>query len=227
MFLLNDKIAIITDQTELANEVGGSYIKTDVSKEEEVKFLMEKTAETYGRIDLVFNNAGVSGMKGRLTENPVENYKRAFEINTLGILYGMKYAVKHMANGGAIVNTASMLGIRGDVNSSPYVSSKFSVVGLTVTAALELASQNIRVNCICPGKIAIPMVTWETEAQRKATELVIPLGRYGTTEEVASLVHYLFSDEAAYITGQSLLIDGALSKGLSIEAYKQLLRNVD
>lgn len=102
MFLLNDKIAIITDQTELANEVGGSYIKTDVSKEEEVKFLMEKTAETYGRIDLVFNNAGVSGMKGRLTENPVENYKRAFEINTLGILYGMKYAVKHMANGGQL-----------------------------------------------------------------------------------------------------------------------------
>jgi len=166
VFLLNDKIAIITgggsgiglatvkrvskagakviiaditDQTELANEIGGLYIKTDVSKEEEVKLLMEKTFETFGCIDLVFNNAGVSGMKGRLTENPVENYKKAFEINTLGILYGMKYAIKHMANGGAIVNTASMLGIRGDVNSSPYVSSKFSVVGLTVTAALELA----------------------------------------------------------------------------------------
>lgn len=219
-------IGDVTDQTQLADEIGGMYIQTDVSNEEEVKHLMKTASDAFGRIDLVFNNAGVSGMKGRVTENPVSNYRRAFEINSMGILHGMKHAAGHMVRGGAIINTASMLGLRGDVNSSPYVSSKFSVVGLTVTAALELASQNIRVNCICPGKIATPMVNWETDAQRQATQLMIPLGRYGTPEEVASLVHYLCSDEAAYITGQAISIDGALSMGLSVEAYEQLLQNV-
>ncbi|WP_153730878.1 SDR family NAD(P)-dependent oxidoreductase [Sporosarcina obsidiansis] len=220
-------IADLNDQTELAREVGGLYVQADVSKEHEVQSLMDQAAEKYGKIDLVFNNAGIGGMKGLLTENGIENFEKAFQINTFGVLYGIKHAVKYMEHGGAIVNAASMAGIRGYAASGPYVSSKFSVVGLTMTAALELASQKIRVNCICPGKVATPMVDWESDSLKQATNQLIPLGRYAKPEEVASLVHYLCSDEASYITGQAISIDGGLSSGVGTGAIAQLMKNAE
>jgi len=133
-------VADITDASELAKDVGGLFIKTDVTQEEQVKALMDKTAETYGRIDIVINNAGGGEGSGPnlIPYLPAEDYETGYKLNLMGVVFGIKHAADHMTEGGSIVNTSSVAGYQGAPTYAPYVASKAAVIGVTRTAAIEL-----------------------------------------------------------------------------------------
>ncbi len=196
----------------LIKEAGsdGIFIQTDVTLEQEVQNLIEKTIGFYGRLDFAFNNAGVAKV-GPITEATVDIYEKTFDVNVKGVLLCMKHEILQMLkNGcGSIVNTASIAGLIGNVNSLIYTASKHAVLGLTKVTALEVAKSNIRVNAVCPGIIDTDMTRpFFDDPQYKKRMEMYPMGRIGQAEEVATAVVYLCSDKASFITGQSLAIDG-------------------
>ena len=204
-------IADLSDASALAKEVGGHFVSTDVSDEAQVQALMDEAAATYGRIDIAINNAGIPAGGAPMTELSSDLFRRGFDTNALAVVYGIKYAAPHMERGGSIISTASLSGLQGMYGSGPYVASKFAVVGITKTAAIELASRGIRVNCVCPGNIDTPMGA--SPAFAAVTDAMTPLGRPGRPEEVAALFHFLASNDASYITGQAICIDGGMTAG--------------
>lgn len=202
----------------LAKEVGGEalFLQTDVAKAAEVEALVNKTVETYGRLDYAFNNAGIEGENLPLHEQSVEQFDELMAINLRGVFLCMKYEIAQMLRqgGGAIVNNSSMLGLVAFPGHSPYTASKHAVIGLTKSAALYYAKLGIRINTVNPGFIATDMIvryTKSTGDAQTATEQLtntIPMGRMGSSEEIASTVLFLCSEAASYITGQSLVVDG-------------------
>ena len=210
----NVVIGDVTDVQALAEEVDGLFVRTDVSDADQVRALMEKAASTHGRIDVVVNNAGIPVGGDTVAKFDPDEFTRSFSTNALGAVHGIKYAVPHMEGGGVIINTASLAGLQGQYGSGPYVAAKFAVVGITKTAALELAARNIRVNCVCPGNIATAMGA--PPEFSKITDAMTPLGRPGRPEEVAALFHFLAADDCPYITGQAICIDGGMSAGPSL-----------
>jgi NAD(P)-dependent dehydrogenase (short-subunit alcohol dehydrogenase family) len=199
----------------MITENGGEaiFVRTDVSQAVEVQALISKAVETYGRLDCAHNNAGI-GLRPRapLHECTEETWDRVLVINLKGVWLCMKYEILQMRTqgDGAIVNTASGLGLVGMPNASAYVASKHGVVGLTKTAALEYAQQGIRVNCVCPGVIHTPMTEGllsdpELRARLIASE---PVGRIGNPEEIAEAVVWLCSDAASFVTGHAMSVDG-------------------
>lgn len=193
----------------------GMFIKTDVSSEADVAALVAKTLSAYGRLDAAFNNAGIEGETGKQThEQSVENYRAVMDINVLGVLIAMKHEVSAMLKngGGVIVNNSSVGGLIGFPGAGVYVASKHAVIGLTKTAALEYATEGIRVNAVSPGGIETPMFDRftggiGTDAHRQVTAMH-PIGRTGRPEEIAEAVLWLCSDKASFVTGQSLAVDG-------------------
>ncbi len=192
------------------------FVETDVAREADVKRLVEETMSTFGRLDCAFNNAGIESA-GPLPEASVEEYRRVFDINVMGVLLSMKYEIPAMmrTGGGAIVNTSSVAGSVGMPGVSIYVASKHAVIGLTRAAALETARQNIRVNSVSPAAIETPMfdrfaggVGTERHAQLAAMH---PVGRTGKAEEIAGPVLFLCSAEASFVTGHDLLVDGGFT----------------
>jgi len=221
-------IACRTDVGALAKEVGGIYVKTDVSKEEQVKALMDKTVESYGRIDIVINNAGILGTVNLLQMLSSEDIEEVLKVNLMGVIYGIKHAVDHMTNGGSIVNTSSVAGFDGGITYTPYVASKAGVIGVTKTAALELAPRNIRVNCVCPGTIDAGMNRLEeAQTEVKIAPLITPLGRLGQPEEVAALFHFLAADDCSFISGQAICIDGGMTAGFGLGLVSSLMENLN
>ena len=204
----------------LIKQNGGEalFVKTDVSREAAVAALVERTLSTYGRLDAAFNNAGIEGDTGKLThEQSVENYRAVMDINVLGVVLSMKHEVLAMSKngGGTIVNTASIGGLVGFPGASVYVASKHAVLGLTKSAALEYATQGIRVNAVSPGAIVTPMLDRFTGGLHsdfsKQLESLHPIGRLGKAEEIAEAVLWLCSDRSSFVTGQSLAVDGGFT----------------
>ena len=221
-------IADITDSTDLASEVGGRFIRTDVTQEDQVKNLMDTTADTYGRIDIVINNAGGGEGSGPnfIPYLPAEDFEASHKLNLMGVVFGIKHAAEHMTNGGSIVNTASVAGYQGAPTYAPYVASKAAVIGVTRTAALELAARNIRVNCVCPGTVDTPMAYGdEVQAELKIATMMMPLGRLCKPEEVAALFHFLCADDCSFISGQAICLDGGMTAGISMGLVMPLLEN--
>ena len=191
------------------------FVQTDVAREEEIVALVEKTVSTFGGLHVAFNNAGTEGQFGPLTtEQTVEHYHQVCDINIRGLLLSMKHEIPAMlrSGGGAIVNNSSAAGHIGFPGASVYVASKFAVIGLTKTAALEFAKQGVRVNSVSPGTIQTEMFDrifgeGETDMKKKlATQN--PVGRIGTPEEIASAVLWLSAPGAAFTTGQDIVVDG-------------------
>ena len=189
------------------------FVRVDVSSAEDVQRMVRTAVDTYGRLDVLFNNAGVEGEQAPTADCTLENWDRVININLKGVFLGMKYAIPQMLKngGGSIINNASVAGIVGFAGIPAYCASKGAVIQLTKAAALEYAQQGIRLNVICPGVISTPMVErfiHENDEARKALEAAEPVGRFGTAEEVASLALYLAGDESAFCTGAPFIIDG-------------------
>lgn len=190
------------------------FIRTDVSKADEVETLVRKSVETYGQLDYAFNNAGIEGEQATTADYPVSEWKRLISINLTGVWLCMKYEIPQMLKkgGGAIVNMSSILGTVGFANACAYVTAKHGVIGLTKTAALEYATQGIRVNAVCPAFIETPMLERggllsDPEIRAQLVSLH-PLQRLGEPEEVAGAILWLCSEEASFVTGHAMLIDG-------------------
>jgi NAD(P)-dependent dehydrogenase (short-subunit alcohol dehydrogenase family) len=196
---------------------GGSalFVQTDVTREDDIIALVEKTVGAFGALHVAFNNAGTEGRFGPLTtEQTVEHYHQVCDLNIRGVLLSMKHEILAMlqSGGGAIVNNSSAAGHIGFPGASVYVASKFAVIGLTKTAALEFAKQGVRVNSVSPGTVQTEMFDrafgeGETD-MKKAISTQNPVGRIGTSEEIASAVLWLSSPGAAFTTGQDIIVDG-------------------
>ncbi|MBI2914167.1 MAG: glucose 1-dehydrogenase [Chloroflexi bacterium] len=194
---------------------GGSatFVKVDVSNPEDVQTMVRVAVETYGRLDVLFNNAGVEGEQAPTADCSLENWERVIAINLKGVFLGMKYGIAAMLDtgGGSIINNASVAGLVGFAGIPAYCASKGGVIQLTRTAALEYAKQGIRVNVICPGVIWTPMVerfTAASEEVRKTLEALEPIGRFGQPEEVARLALFLACDDSSFCTGAPFVVDG-------------------
>lgn len=186
------------------------FVKADSSRPEQNEELVRQTVDKYGALDIAVNNAGIGGQLAPTGEYPIEGWEKVIGINLSGVFYGMRYQIPRMlANGGSIINVASILGQVGTKGSPAYVAAKHGVVGLTKAAALEYADKNIRINSIGPGYIRTPLVMDSLDdATRQALIGLHPVGRLGESEEVAELILWLSSDKASFVTGAYYAIDG-------------------
>ena len=198
--------------TTAIGDAGGSAkaIRTDVTDADSVEAMVKFAVDAYGGLDVAINNAGIGGPLSPTGEYPIDGWRQVIEINLNGVFYGMRYQIPAMLarGGGAIVNVASILGAVGTANSPAYVAAKHGVRGLTKAAAIEYATRNIRINSVGPGYIETPLLTSLDEATMQALVNLHPMHRLGTSEEVAALIVFLASDEAAFITGSYHLVDG-------------------
>jgi 3alpha(or 20beta)-hydroxysteroid dehydrogenase len=211
------------DGTAIADEIGAKFVQCDVSKEESVENLMETTKNTYGNIDIIVNNAGANFGYNVLMESDISDFDKNFGINTKGVIYGIKYGVPRMNDGGRIVNVSSMAGLQGAAYLSPYVASKWAVIGITRTAAMELGERAIRVNAVCPTSVNTPMAnTPDGQPQLRMERKAVPLGRIAEPEEVAAMIHFLAATDCDFVNGQAIACDGGFSAGMSINAYNTL-----
>ncbi len=199
----------------LVEGVGGRGValQVDVTKSGEVKALVDKVVEEFGRLDCAFNNAGVGGEVMNTHEYPEDDWDRVIDVNLKGVWLCMKYEIPVMLRqgGGAIVNTASIYGLSGAGGYIAYNAAKHGVVGVTKTAALEYAGVGVRVNAVCPGYILTPMTIPGIEANPELERRMVsqtPMGRMGRPEEIAEAVVWLCSDAASFVTGHTMTPDG-------------------
>ena len=197
---------------------GAAFVRTDVADEAACAQLVAETLRRFGRLDIAFNNAGIIGAARLTADYGVDDWQHMIGINLSGVFYCMRHELAAMAaHGGVIVNTASVMGLRGTVGGSAYCAAKHGVIGLTRAAALEYGKRGVRINAICPGFVATEMTVGSrsimTPAQVEAGVAQAPLRRIGTPEEVAALVSWLCSQQASFITGAVYTVDGGLSAG--------------
>lgn len=196
----------------LCKDLGANaiLIQADVSKLEDVKRYVAETVNHFGKIDLFFNNAGISGSGVRTLECSIEEFNDIVDVNLKGVFYGLKYVVNEMlkTGGGVIVNTASLGGLVAIPTLGVYSATKHAVVGLTKAIAGEYGRENIRINAIAPGTNETPMVKAFPKEAIEAMAEAIPMGRLGQPHEVADVVAFLLSDESSYIHGAVISIDG-------------------
>ena len=205
-----------TETVNLIRNAGGKaeYVLLDVSKLADVQNAIQQTVRKFGKLNYAFNNAGIAGEQATVADVSEAGWNRVIGINLNGVFYGIKSEIPELlkAGGGAIVNTASILGVVGSASSAAYTAAKHGVIGLTQTAALEYATQGIRINAVAPGYIYTPLL--EGAGMTEGSDIykyisgLHAMKRMGTPAEIAEAVIWLFSDKASFVTGTALLVDG-------------------
>jgi len=234
--LQDDKGAQLVEQ--LGKAV--SYLRTDVAEERDVEALVAHAVKRHGRLDCIFNNAGLAGVGGSILDTPVPEAEAAFRILFWGVVFGMKHAGRVMREQqfGSIISTASVAGIDTGLGPHIYSAAKAAVIHLTRSVAKELGESNVRVNCICPGGVATPIfgkafglatqVADQTvEIMKAALGESQPIRRAGMPEDIAKAALFLASDDSTFVNGHALVVDGGLTRGRrwpEIEANRKRLR---
>lgn len=198
-------------------------IAADVTSEDEVKDYVRASIDRFGKIDVFYNNAGIEGDVRKITDYSLESFRRVLDVNVVGVFLGLKHVLPAMLkrNKGSIVNTASIAGLVGTPDVAVYSASKHAVIGLTKSAALECAGTGVRVNCVCPGLIESRMLSAIIDGRNPGQAPIpsekiaerIPARRLGNPSEVASIVAFLASDEASYVSGSAYTVDGGRTAG--------------
>lgn len=203
---------------EVADELGGLFVAVDVADEAQVDALFDAAAETYGAVDIAFNNAGISPPEDDLIEvTGIEAWQRVQDVNLTSVYFSCRAALRHMvpAGSGSIINTASFVAIMGSATSQiSYTASKGGVLAMSRELGVQYARQGIRVNALCPGPVNTPLLTelFAKDPERAARRLVhVPVGRFAEPEELAAAVAFLASDDSSFITASSFLVDGGIS----------------
>lgn len=190
-----------------------AFVSTDVTEESQVRRMIEFAVETYGSLDIAVNNAGIANETKRIDDSDLENFRAMLDTNVVGLYLCMKYELRQMLaqGGGSIVNLASIAGLNGIAYVAPYTATKHAVVGLTKSSALDYATQNIRVNAVAPGVTDTGLVSGLIALgvfSYPECDAMHPMGRIGRPEETASAIAWLVSDEASFVTGHVLNVDG-------------------
>ncbi len=225
----------------LANELGAdaSYLHTDVSREADVKAAVNHAGEEFGRLDCIFNNAGIAGPTGPIESVSVEGFDEAIGVLLRGVFLGIKHAAPIMKRqgSGSIINTASVAGLRTGYGNHVYSAAKAAVIHLTRSVAMELGESGVRVNCICPGSIATPLIgrarglsiedadraVGKVEAAFRDAQ---PIRRSGTPEDIARAALWLASDDSSFVNGHALVVDGGLIGGRMWSDYAKAISSL-
>lgn len=213
------KVVVSDLQEEKAKEIvrqieqaGGqaSFYKADVSVAEENEALVKFAVDTYGKLDVAVNNAGIGGEANKISDMSLEGWHKVISVNLNSLFYGMKYQIPAMqkSGGGSIVNISSILGSVGFMGSAAYVAAKHGALGITKTAALEYSAENIRINAVGPAFIDTPLLDQLDDELKQQLVSMHPIGRFGKSEEVAEIILWLGSDKASFATGAYYPIDG-------------------
>jgi NAD(P)-dependent dehydrogenase (short-subunit alcohol dehydrogenase family) len=194
-------------------KIQAEFEELDVRRADDVLAFHQRAFDRFGRIDVAFNNAGVPGKTAPMHELSEADFYAIIDVNLKGVFLGLKHQIPHMIQkgGGAIVNTSSLFGVMGYATAGVYCASKWGVIGLTNSAALEVARKNIRINAIAPGSTMTPLLKNMFGGEQAAKDIVLPslpMGRIADPSEIAQLVLFLASDAASFITGQAIVIDG-------------------
>jgi meso-butanediol dehydrogenase/(S,S)-butanediol dehydrogenase/diacetyl reductase len=210
----------------VAGELGAAFHRTDVAVLAQVEALMQAAVDRHGRLDVVFNNAGI-GAYGKTPDLDPDLWHRVIAVDLHSVFYGCRAAIPHLrrSGGGAIVNTASISGLFGDYGLGAYNAAKGAVVNYTRTVAIDHARERIRVNAVCPGPIdtalLAPVLAMPAAVEEYAK--LVPMGRVGRAEEVAAVVAFLASDEASYVTGAAIVVDGGTTAATGQPSFSRLL----
>jgi NAD(P)-dependent dehydrogenase (short-subunit alcohol dehydrogenase family) len=195
------------------------FQRTDVINEGDIKSMIDRAVKEYGRLDITFNNAGIGGATGRLQDVTSDDWDKTFAVLTRAVFFGIKHSIEPMkkAGGGSIISTSSLAGLRGVAGLTAYSAAKAAVVNLTESAAIEFGRDRIRVNCICPGGILTPLVFrgmpgGEEAAERNMAKMQ-PIPRAGRPDDIAAMALFLASDDAEWISGTAMSVDGGLNTG--------------
>jgi NAD(P)-dependent dehydrogenase (short-subunit alcohol dehydrogenase family) len=201
-----------------ADEVGGEFVACDVSDEQAVKALFDGVAERYGRVDIAFNNAGISPPDDdSILVTGLDAWERVLRVNTTSVFFCCKYAIPHMQRQGkgSIINTASFVALLGAATSQiAYTASKGGVLAMTRELGVQFAREGIRINALCPGPVATPLLMdlFAKDPERAARRLVhVPMGRFAEPEEIAAAVAFLASDDASFMTASQFVVDGGIT----------------
>lgn len=201
----------------MIKENGGNAVfqRVDVSVPEEVEALVKSTVENFGKLDIMVNNAGISHGEKKIEDVPIEDWDKVVDVSMKSVFLGMKYAIPEMLeNGGSIINTASVAGIKGQKLLAGYTAAKSGVIAITKSTALEYGKHNIRINAIAPGVVETPITNeWKKTPKWPILSTANALRRIGQPDEIANAMLFLASDESSFVTGTTLVVDGGTLLG--------------